>query len=106
MYLLLITNKSSNIMEDLDTLRILAKIVPEFCPILEEDQVQENAFELVFAFDEVLANGYRDNVTLSQVKTSLEMESYEEKVHRAWTLHLFFIRYWSHTRLSILLTDF
>lgn len=81
MYLLLITNKSSNIMEDLDTLRILAKIVPEFCPILEEDQVQENAFELVFAFDEVLANGYRDNVTLSQVKTSLEMESYEEKVH-------------------------
>jgi hypothetical protein len=81
MYLLLITNKSSNIMEDLDTLRILAKIVPEFCPILEEDQIQENAFELVFAFDEVLANGHRDNVTLSQVKTSLEMESYEEKVH-------------------------
>jgi len=81
MYLLLITNKSSNIMEDLDTLRILAKIVPEFCPTLEEEHVQENAFELVFAFDEVLANGYRDNVTLQQIKTSLEMESYEEKVH-------------------------
>ena len=40
MYLLLITNKSSNIMEDLDTLRILAKIVPEFCPTLEEEHVQ------------------------------------------------------------------
>lgn len=29
LYLLLITNKGSNIMEDLETLRMLAKIVPE-----------------------------------------------------------------------------
>jgi hypothetical protein len=57
------------------------------CWVVHVCRLQENAFELVFAFDEVLANGYRDNVTLSQIKTSLEMESYEEKVHRAESKH-------------------
>ena len=33
MYLLLVTNKQSNILEDLDTLRLLAKVVPEYCGV-------------------------------------------------------------------------
>ena len=31
MYLLLVTNKASNILEDLDVLRMLAKTLPEYC---------------------------------------------------------------------------
>ena len=70
MFLLLVTNKQSNILEDLDTLRLLSKVVPEYCgvrpacaapsasltrlsQVVEEESVCKNAFELIFAFDEV-----------------------------------------------------
>ncbi|KAJ1492827.1 Longin-like domain-containing protein [Baffinella frigidus] len=82
LYLLLITNKSSNIMEDLETLRLLAKLVPEFCPELDEEGVREESFEIMLAFDEVLAMGHRETINLQQVKTALEMESHEEKLHQ------------------------
>ena len=60
LYLLLITNKSSNIMEDLETLRLLAKLVPEFCQAgLDEEGVREHAFDLILAFDEVRARTRR-----------------------------------------------
>mmetsp|Transcript_51558 Transcript_51558/g.120955 ORF Transcript_51558/g.120955 Transcript_51558/m.120955 type:complete len:515 (+) Transcript_51558:226-1770(+) len=81
LYLLLVTNKSSNIMEDLETLRLLARLVPEFAPHLEEEYVREQAFEIMLAFDEVLAMGHRETINLTQVKTALEMESHEEKLH-------------------------
>jgi hypothetical protein len=33
MFLLLVTNKQSNILEDLDTLRLLSKVVPDYCGV-------------------------------------------------------------------------
>jgi len=53
LYLLLVTNKASNILEDLETLRLLAKVVPEYVPSMDEEGVSQAAFELLFAFDEV-----------------------------------------------------
>jgi hypothetical protein len=84
LYLLLITNKNSNIIEDLDTLRLLTKVVPEQLglgiPVVEEN-ISARAFELLFAFDEVIsAGGYREAVTLHAIRTNLEMESHEEKL--------------------------
>jgi len=81
LYLLVITNKQSNIVEDLDTLHILAKLVPEYCRSANEDEIMNNAYELIFAFDEVVSMGYKESVTLSQIKTFLEMDSHDEKVH-------------------------
>ena len=43
LYLLLITNKSSNIVEDLETLRLMARVVPEFCPDLTDAGVNAQA---------------------------------------------------------------
>ena len=82
MYLLLVTTKASNIVEDLSTLRLLAKVVPDVSGSLHEMAINEYAFELIFAFDEVLTpGGYREEATLASIRTNLQMDSHEEKMH-------------------------
>ncbi|KAF8404533.1 hypothetical protein HHK36_009419 [Tetracentron sinense] len=82
LYLLLVTNKQSNILEDLETLRLLSKLVPEYSPSLDEEGICRTAFELIFAFDEVISLGHKENVTVAQVKQYCEMESHEERLHK------------------------
>ena len=81
LYLLLITTKASNIVEDLGTLRLLAKVVPDVAGGLQENTINASAFELIFAFDEVLtAGGYKEEASLSSIRTNLLMDSHEEKI--------------------------
>merc|ERR1711899_37212 len=82
-YVLLITTKTSNILEDLETLRLFARVVPEYCRSMEESEIIENAFQIIFAFDEIVALGYRESVNLAQIRTFVEMDSHEEKVYQA-----------------------
>nr|CAD1821135.1 unnamed protein product [Ananas comosus var. bracteatus] len=82
LYLLLVTNKQSNILEDLETLRLLSKLVPEYSPSLDEEGICSTAFELIFAFDETISLGHKENVTIAQVKQYCEMESHEERLHK------------------------
>ncbi|CCI47024.1 unnamed protein product [Albugo candida] len=80
-FVLLITNKTSNIMEDLHTIQILAKLIPDICGSLSESAVREKQFELVFGFDELIsAGGHSENITLQQIRINMEMESHEEKL--------------------------
>ncbi|KAH8236052.1 hypothetical protein KR038_011325, partial [Drosophila bunnanda] len=83
LYMLLITTKASNILEDLETLRLFSKVIPEYSHSLDEKEIVENAFNLIFAFDEIVALGYRESVNLAQIKTFVEMDSHEEKVYQA-----------------------
>ena len=57
--------------------------IPEYCQRLDEQDVLDNAFDLIFAFDEIVALGYRENVNLAQIRTFTEMDSHEEKVYEA-----------------------
>jgi len=83
LFLLLITNKASNIVEDLETLRLLSKVLPDIAQGVTEEAVQGKMFELVFAFDEVITTGgYREQISLQQIQTNLSMESHEEKLHK------------------------
>lgn len=91
LFLLLVTNKQSNILEDLETLRLLSKLVPDYCQValntyehqpLDEDTIQRYSFDLLMAFDEVISFGHKEHVTLQQVKTYTEMDSHEEKLHK------------------------
>ncbi|KAJ8319528.1 hypothetical protein KUTeg_002920 [Tegillarca granosa] len=83
LFMLLITTKASNILEDLETLRLFARVIPEYCRNLEESDIVDQAFPLIFAFDEIVALGYRENVNLAQIRTFTEMESHEEQVFKS-----------------------
>jgi len=50
---------------------------------MEEADIIDNAFNLIFAFDEIVALGYRESVNLAQIRTFVEMDSHEEKVYQA-----------------------
>jgi hypothetical protein len=80
LYILLITNKASNILQDIDTLHLFARVVSDLCRSAEEKEILKHAFELLGAFDEIVSMGYRENANLMQVRSVLEMESHEEKI--------------------------
>lgn len=80
LYILLITNKASNILQDIDTLHLFARVVADMCRTPDEREIHRVAFELLSAFDEIVSLGYREQVSLIQVRSILEMESHEEKI--------------------------
>ena len=47
---------------------------------MDEADILDNSFSLIFAFDEIVALGYRESVNLAQIRTFVEMDSHEEKV--------------------------
>ncbi|KAK5197849.1 coatomer subunit delta [Exophiala xenobiotica] len=80
LYLVLITNKQSNILQDIDSLHLFGQVVTSICKKPDEREILRNAFELLSAFDELVTMGYRENLSLNQIKTFLEMESHEERI--------------------------
>ncbi|KAL6570429.1 hypothetical protein OROMI_014943 [Orobanche minor] len=82
LYLLLVTNKQSNILEDIEALRLLSKLVPEYSYSIDEEGICRSAFEIHFAFDQVISLGHKENVTVVQVKQYCEMESNGERLHK------------------------
>jgi hypothetical protein len=88
LYCVLITTKTSNILEDLETLRLFVRVINEYTSVpnktsSDEQAILDNAFTLIFAFDEIVALGYRESVNMSQVRTFIEMDSHEERVYVA-----------------------
>jgi hypothetical protein len=57
--------------------------IPEYCRNFEEQDIVDQAFPLIFAFDEIVALGYRESVNLAQIRTFTEMESHEEAVFKS-----------------------
>lgn len=84
-YLILMTPLNSNIIEDMDSLQLFCQVLYDCCnnpPPITEDLIADNCFEVIFAFDEIISFGYKESINLSQIKTCLEMESQEEKLHK------------------------
>lgn len=81
-YLLVITNKSSNIVEDLEVLRMLTRILPDYCKNYSEAEIRRSCFEILFSFDEVISSqsGHREHFSAEQIRMYLSMESQEEKL--------------------------
>lgn len=80
LYIILITNRQSNILQDIDTLHLFAETVNSLLRTVNEQEIFDNAFEILSAFDEIITLGYKENLSLLQIKTFLEMDSHEEKI--------------------------
>lgn len=91
LYILLITNKASNILQDIETLHLFARVVSDMCRSADEKEILKNSFELLGAFDEIVSLGYREQVNLMQVRSVLEMESHEEKIQDIIARVFFFL---------------
>ncbi|KAH3670747.1 hypothetical protein OGAPHI_001263 [Ogataea philodendri] len=79
-YVVLITNKHSNILQDIDTLNLFSQTIMSILRVVDEREIFDNCFEILNAFDEIINLGYKENLSLSQIITFLEMESHEEKI--------------------------
>lgn len=91
LYMILITTKASNILEDLETLRLFSRVIPEYCASNEESEIANKAFDLIFAFDEIVVLGYRESVNLAQIRTYTDMDSHEERVFNQ--IQIVFVRF-------------
>lgn len=79
-WLVLLTTKQSNILEDIETLQLFVSVTNHMLRVVDDRGVYENAFELLSAFDEIVTMGYKEKLSVLQVQTFLEMDSHEEKI--------------------------
>lgn len=79
-YLILITNRQSNIIQDLSTLNLFSQTVNYYLNSFDENEIFENAFEILSSFDEIIVLGDKENLSITQVNTYLAMESHEERI--------------------------
>ena len=79
LYLILITTKNSNIIEDTEILKLIYRLIQDLCGSIDNDSIIENAFEIMLGVDDIVSLGYRNSVNLAQIKQYLQMESVEEK---------------------------
>ena len=84
LYVVLMTNLSSNIIDDLFTLNMMSQAVSEVCcGWICEEQLRAHAFEVVNIMDELVRpSGYRSVGSLGPVHQAIRMESQEEKLHK------------------------
>ena len=79
LYLILITTKNSNIIEDTEILKLIYRLIQDLCNQINSDSIVKNAFEIMLGIDDIVTLGYRNSVTLGQIKQYLQMESIEEQ---------------------------
>ncbi|KMZ99469.1 coatomer delta subunit [Plasmodium vivax North Korean] len=80
-YIFLITNINSNIIEDLEIIKVLSQIIQDLCQgNINESTILKKCFTIIFYIDELIKNGVREIVNSNQIKTYIEMESHEEKL--------------------------
>jgi hypothetical protein len=78
LYLLVITTKQSNVIEDIEILKMIYRLLQDLCGNITQSSVVSNAFELALGIDDIVSVG-RESVTIPQVKLLIAMESQEEK---------------------------
>ena len=84
LYVVLMTNLGSNIVDDIFTMGMMSQAVTDVCRgWVCEEQLTGHAFEIVNIMDELVRpSGYRSVSSMSSVHQAIRMESQEEKLHK------------------------
>ncbi|KAJ2907961.1 coatomer subunit delta [Coemansia aciculifera] len=80
LYAVLITSRQNNIVQDMDTLHLIARAVADICDVNDQQGVILRGFDILTAFEEIISQGSRDKIDLAKLRTIMEMESHEEKI--------------------------
>ena len=84
LYLVLISTRNSNIIEDQDTLRLVYKLLVAICSEgTTPESVESNRIDIILGIDDIISMGYRESVSMQEVFDQLKMESADEKTHLA-----------------------
>ena len=79
-FLILITSKNSNIIEDTEILKLIYRLIQDLCQgQINYDSIIENSYEIMLGIDDIACLGYRNGINIIQIKQYLQMESLEEK---------------------------
>lgn len=79
LFLVLITSKQSNIIEDTEIIKLIYRLIQDLCGTINEINITLHSFELTMGIDDIVFMGYRNSVSLGQVRQFMLMESQEEK---------------------------
>lgn len=84
-YIVLITNRQSNIIEDSKTLDLMNDSIITYLNYsngeVSEWEIFDLSFDIITIFDEIIImGGYKENLTAQQISTYLAMESHEERI--------------------------
>ena len=82
LYLILITTKNSNIIEDTEILKLIYRLIQDICGTINSESIVKNAYEIMLGIDDIVSLGYRNSVTLGKIKQYLQMESIEEQEYK------------------------
>jgi hypothetical protein len=82
LFLVLITTRNSNIIEDSEILKLIYRLVQDVCVNISDSSIISNAFELMIGIDDIVCLGYRNSVNIAQVKQFMVMDSQEEREFR------------------------
>lgn len=84
LYLISISDKNSNILEDIEIVRTLQNVLTQVLSAgINEREVCDNSIDLILAIDDVISLGNRNICSESMVLSALEMDSSNEKMHNA-----------------------
>lgn len=81
LYLVVITTKDSNVIEDMEVLKLANRLIIDLCGVgkLQESAIVEHAFDIALALDDMISFGTFEGVNMMQIKSLLLMDSAEEK---------------------------
>jgi hypothetical protein len=82
LFLVLITAKESNIIEDIEIIKLIYRLVQDVCGTITDASIIKSCFELLMGVDDIVCLGYRNSVSLGQVRQFMLMESQDEKEYK------------------------
>ncbi|KAK8890426.1 hypothetical protein M9Y10_035202 [Tritrichomonas musculus] len=78
LYIVLVVSKDSNIVSDLDSLSFLVDVTRFVAGDINEEKIIKSGLDLIFAYDECVFDGFRQNFSAATISEFLKMDSMEE----------------------------